>query len=34
VRIEVRIVNEVDATRIKYNGKPELLIFWDNQKIL
>lgn len=29
VRIEIKDVNEVDATREKYNGKKELLIIWD-----
>jgi hypothetical protein len=29
VRLEIRTVFEKDATRTKYNGKTELLIFWD-----
>jgi len=28
VKIEVRTVNEIHATRSKYNGKKELLITW------
>lgn len=29
VRIEIKTVNEIDATRTKYNGKKELLILWE-----
>ncbi len=29
VRVEIKEVNEVDATRTKYNGKFELLISWN-----
>lgn len=30
LRIEIRAVDEIDATRDKYNGKMELLIHWHN----
>lgn len=26
--VEVKVVNEVDSTRTKYNGKTEILILW------
>lgn len=29
VRVEIKEVNEIDATRTKYNGKYELLILWN-----
>lgn len=28
VRAEIKVVNEVDATRKKFNGKTELLVSW------
>lgn len=31
VSIEIKTVNEIDATRTKYNGKKELLIHWGYQ---
>ena len=31
IRVEVKEVNEVDASRTKYNGKFELLILWDKK---
>lgn len=29
VTVHIKTVNEIDATRTKYNGKKELLIIWD-----
>lgn len=31
-KVEIRKINEKDATRTKYNGKMELLILWDNKE--
>jgi hypothetical protein len=31
VTVEVRVVNERDATRTQYNGKAELLLSWRTQ---
>lgn len=30
-RIEVKMVNEIDADRTNFNGKNELLIFWNKK---
>ena len=31
IRLEIKPVNEIDATRTKYNGMQELLIMWEKK---